>query len=347
MNRTGDKGQPCRSPTCTGNRSDLHCKPSSCSGRTETEQPLAVLSKGPGPHTHGALPTEYHEGHGRMPSPDPQSTCGLVGQTPINPQAPCWSGEYRAGPVFHTTGTKTALFLLNPEGRRHYRPNSPLQYPTLRYCPQPPCNVAEACQPRQPHNIQRLEVLRADLIHPGGLPCHCKELVNYYLSDFGLGDGRVHLRVPSLCFLTGRQVGGIEEILEVRSVSKDKMAPKDGRRRDHTVLLCSVDVEDHHQQSGDEDHSEPLPVKADGNNQSVRLLKFCPLILELRPERAEVDLDVKHNDHFTVNIHSCLAPRVQPVSGPPSPAGIGTPMHVWAPKSNWDPRAVWAPRVQP
>ncbi|KAI3371861.1 hypothetical protein L3Q82_006741 [Scortum barcoo] len=66
------------------------------SGRTETEQPLA---KAPGPHTHGALPTEYHEGHGRMPSPDPQSTCGLVGQTPINPQAPC--GGYRAGPVFH------------------------------------------------------------------------------------------------------------------------------------------------------------------------------------------------------------------------------------------------------
>ncbi|KAI3354651.1 hypothetical protein L3Q82_019144 [Scortum barcoo] len=63
---------------------------------TETEQPLA---KAPGPHTRGALPTEYHEGHGRMPSPDPQSTCGLVGQTPINPQAPC--GGYRAGPVFH------------------------------------------------------------------------------------------------------------------------------------------------------------------------------------------------------------------------------------------------------
>ncbi|KAI3353734.1 hypothetical protein L3Q82_004966 [Scortum barcoo] len=99
MNKTGDKGQPCRSPTCTGNRSDLlhrQCEPSSCSSRTETEQPLA---KAPGPHTHGALPTEYHEGHGRMPSPDPQSTCGLVGQTPINPQAPC--GEYRAGPVFH------------------------------------------------------------------------------------------------------------------------------------------------------------------------------------------------------------------------------------------------------
>ncbi|KAI3356981.1 hypothetical protein L3Q82_003616 [Scortum barcoo] len=101
MNRTGDKGQPCRSPTCTGNRSDYYCcrqcEPSSCSGRTETEQPLA---KAPGPHTHrGAPHTEYHEGHGRMPSPDPQSTCGLVGQTPINPQAPC--GRYRAGPVFH------------------------------------------------------------------------------------------------------------------------------------------------------------------------------------------------------------------------------------------------------
>ncbi|KAI3362477.1 hypothetical protein L3Q82_012762 [Scortum barcoo] len=33
------------------------CEPSSCSGRTETEQPLA---KAPGPHTRGALPTEYH-----------------------------------------------------------------------------------------------------------------------------------------------------------------------------------------------------------------------------------------------------------------------------------------------
>ncbi|KAI3353330.1 hypothetical protein L3Q82_019870 [Scortum barcoo] len=54
---------------------------------------------------------------------------------------------------------------------------------------------------------------RADLIHPQA-PCHCEELTNY-LSDFGLGDGRVHLRDPSLRFLIGRQVGGIEEILEV------------------------------------------------------------------------------------------------------------------------------------
>ncbi|KAI3376144.1 hypothetical protein L3Q82_016670 [Scortum barcoo] len=47
---------------------------------------------------------------------------------------------------------------------------------------------------------------------PGALPP--EELTNY-LSDFGLGDGRVHLRDPSLRFLIGRQVGGIEEILEI------------------------------------------------------------------------------------------------------------------------------------
>ncbi|KAI3367573.1 hypothetical protein L3Q82_026424 [Scortum barcoo] len=99
MNRTGDKGQPCRSPTCTGNRSDLlpamRTKLLLRSYRDRT-----ALSKGSRtPYSHGAPPTEYHEGHGRMPSPDPQSTCGLVGQTPINPQAPC--GGYRAGPVFH------------------------------------------------------------------------------------------------------------------------------------------------------------------------------------------------------------------------------------------------------
>ncbi|KAI3370555.1 hypothetical protein L3Q82_007066 [Scortum barcoo] len=65
-----------------------------------------ALSKGPRtPYSSGALPTEYHKGHGRMPSPDPQSTCGLVGQTPINPQAPC--GGYRAGPVFHDREKKT------------------------------------------------------------------------------------------------------------------------------------------------------------------------------------------------------------------------------------------------
>ena len=60
-------------------------------------QPLA---EGLWPHTAEAHPTECHKGQGQMPSPSPQSTCGLVGQTPMNPRAPCWG--YRAGPVFHS-----------------------------------------------------------------------------------------------------------------------------------------------------------------------------------------------------------------------------------------------------
>ncbi|KAI3364750.1 hypothetical protein L3Q82_000962 [Scortum barcoo] len=177
-----------------------------------------------------------------MPSPDPQSTCGLVGQTPINPQAPC--GGYRAGPVFHDQD-ENRIVPPESEGRLSAEFSSPVPWlrpslgrlrsvipcswntlsgplfkkrdhhpslPHQRHCPQPPCNVAKACQPRQPHNIQRFEVLRADLIHPRRLAT--AGALNY-LSDFGLGDGRVHLRDPSLRFLIGRQVGGIEEILEV------------------------------------------------------------------------------------------------------------------------------------
>lgn len=53
----------------------------------------------PPPHTPKATLLRWHEEHGWMPSPSPQNTCGLVEQTPINPQAPC--GEYRAGPMFH------------------------------------------------------------------------------------------------------------------------------------------------------------------------------------------------------------------------------------------------------
>ncbi|KAI3374032.1 hypothetical protein L3Q82_022592 [Scortum barcoo] len=75
------------------------------------------------------------------------------------------------------------------------------------HCPQPPCNVAEACQPRQPHNIQRLEVLRAGSHPPpGALPLWSLRTTSV---TSGLGDGRVHLRVPSLCFLImeGKSVG--------------------------------------------------------------------------------------------------------------------------------------------
>ncbi len=51
------------------------------------------------PHTPRAPPTGRREGQSRMPSPNPQNTCGLVLQTPMHPPAP-WKG-YRAGPVFH------------------------------------------------------------------------------------------------------------------------------------------------------------------------------------------------------------------------------------------------------
>ncbi len=144
-----------------------------------------------------------------------------------------------------TAGTKTSLFLLNL--RFYYRPYSPFQYPGIdlpgeaekcdppvvgthppvplleerdhhpdlpsqRYCLRPPRDVAETCQPRQPHNIKRLEVLRADHIHSR---CLATEEFLDYLGDFSLGDGRGHLRAPSLCFQNGTRDGGIEEIFEV------------------------------------------------------------------------------------------------------------------------------------
>ncbi|KAI3372831.1 hypothetical protein L3Q82_023280 [Scortum barcoo] len=70
-----------------------------------------------------------------------------------------------------------------------------------------------------PTTSRDFEVLRADLIHPRRLAT-ARSLLNY-LSDFGLGDGRVHLRDPSLRFLIGRQVGGIEEILKDSFFSLD------------------------------------------------------------------------------------------------------------------------------
>ncbi|KAI3362822.1 hypothetical protein L3Q82_001868 [Scortum barcoo] len=89
-----------------------------------------ALSKGSRtPYSCGALPTEYHEGHGRMPSPDPQSTCGLVGQTPINPQAPC--GGYRAGPVFHDQDENRIVPPESSEGRLSAEFSSPVPLSTL------------------------------------------------------------------------------------------------------------------------------------------------------------------------------------------------------------------------
>ena len=99
MNRTGNKkGSTAgvQRALGTGLTYCQQCELSSCSGRTGTIQPLA---EGLRPCTPGAPPTECHEGHGRMPSPSPQNTCELVGQTPMNPRAPCKG--YRAGPVFN------------------------------------------------------------------------------------------------------------------------------------------------------------------------------------------------------------------------------------------------------
>ncbi|MEQ2317134.1 hypothetical protein AMECASPLE_039664, partial [Ameca splendens] len=102
-----------------------------------------------------------------------------------------------------TAGTKTTLLLLKQ--MFDYQLDSPLQHPGVcltregeecdppivgthppvpllvkgehhtglpvqRHCPRLPCNVEERCQPRQPHNIQRLQVLMADFIHPEPLP---------------------------------------------------------------------------------------------------------------------------------------------------------------------------------
>ncbi|KAI3365917.1 hypothetical protein L3Q82_000742 [Scortum barcoo] len=97
-----------------------------------------ALSKGPRTPYSRSTPTEYHEGHGRMPSPDPQSTCGLVGQTPINPQAPC--GGYRAGPVFHDQD-ENRIVPPESEGRLSAEFSSPV--PWRRDLP----GEAEKCDP--------------------------------------------------------------------------------------------------------------------------------------------------------------------------------------------------------
>lgn len=38
-----------------------------------------------------------------------------------------------------------------------------------RHCPRTLLNIAKACQPREPHNIQSLKELRANLVHPRGI----------------------------------------------------------------------------------------------------------------------------------------------------------------------------------
>ena len=105
MNRTSDKGQPCWSPTCTGNRSDsLPAMRTKLLLRSYID--CTALSRGPPTCTPRAPPTECHMGHGRMPSPSPQSTCGLVGANSHDPSSTLqrvqsWSSVPRPGQKPH------------------------------------------------------------------------------------------------------------------------------------------------------------------------------------------------------------------------------------------------------
>ncbi|XP_066509146.1 uncharacterized protein [Hoplias malabaricus] len=102
-------------------------------------------------------------------------------------------------------GTHPPVSLL--EKRNHH-----LCLPVQGHCHRCPSNAVESCQPGQPHNIQSLEELRVDLIHPWGPTA--KEFSNY-LSHLGPGDKQPLRGVPKRCFLYGRRAGGIEKILEV------------------------------------------------------------------------------------------------------------------------------------
>ncbi len=132
MNRTCDKGQPCRSPSCTGNNLTYcrQCEPSSCSGRTG--QPLA---------TDPILPEHLPQDDAR----DRVECLLQIHKTHVDwfCKLPCTLQHPGKGIELvqcSTTRTKTALFLLNP--RFYYRPNSPLQYPGIDFP-----GEAEECDP--------------------------------------------------------------------------------------------------------------------------------------------------------------------------------------------------------
>lgn len=60
--------------------------------------------------------------------------------------------------------------------------------------------------------IPEIQLLRADLIHPGG---HENEEHSNYLSDFSLNDKWINIWVLTLCFVDGKCLSGIEKILVV------------------------------------------------------------------------------------------------------------------------------------
>ncbi|TWW69276.1 hypothetical protein D4764_18G0000820 [Takifugu flavidus] len=118
------------------------------------------------------------------------------------------SWRSRADDANRTTSSAKSREPILSLKKRDYHPGLPIQ----RHYPRCPRDVAESSQPQQPYNIQSLKELWADLIHPRGL---ATEEFFDYLGNFSPGDMRAYPQVPRSCFLIGRRVGGIEEVLEV------------------------------------------------------------------------------------------------------------------------------------
>ncbi|KAL7870356.1 hypothetical protein SRHO_G00078530 [Serrasalmus rhombeus] len=83
---------------------------------------------------------------------------------------------------------------------------------TLGDCPRCPRDVAEACQPREPYNIQSPQEFWVDLIHPR---CSATKEFSNHLGHLSPSDGRTLAWISKLCLFWGRIIGGIEKILEV------------------------------------------------------------------------------------------------------------------------------------
>ncbi|TWW54872.1 hypothetical protein D4764_0236780, partial [Takifugu flavidus] len=75
---------------------------------------------------------------------------------------------------------------------RDHHPSLPVQQ---RHCPRCPRNVAEACQPGQPYNIQSLKIPRADLIRSRSSTAGQR----FTISATSAGNWMVHLLVFQLC----------------------------------------------------------------------------------------------------------------------------------------------------
>ncbi|KAK0145239.1 SCL-interrupting locus [Merluccius polli] len=104
--------------------------------------------------------------------------------------------------------------------------------------------------PGQPRDIK----LRADLIHPRG---PATEELPDHLGNLSPRDRRAHTRVPRPCFLTGRRVGGIEEVFEV-SLPPIHNVPSRGQQRTVSTIH-SVD-----------DALLPPPETPDGGPEPLR-----------------------------------------------------------------------------